>query len=99
MVAKREPTSLDHYSKIAAIRLIMNEHKEVIKLKKYFYLSSVISYEEGDSAQFDLDSPTIYLVCDSESFYIMGDIEEFNKKMNEFIDSMRKLMDGNNDKS
>lgn len=89
---KQEPMKIDQFTKIACIRLVKNEKEETVSLKKYFFLSSVVSYEEGtQTADFDWEGPTIYIVTHEESFYIAGEVKEFDKKMDEYIDSIRKI--------
>jgi hypothetical protein len=85
---------MDVYSKIAVLRLVKGDKEETISVKKYIYLSTVISYEDGASTGlFDWDGGVIYVVCDMESFYMAGDVDEFDKEMNKFITAMRKQME------
>lgn len=81
----------DQYSKLAVIRVARDDDGKTLRLKKYIYLSSVVSYEEGDSNNLKIEEPTIYIVSEYECFYIIGDIDEFNKLMNEYVTDIRKL--------
>lgn len=94
-VAKQVPMSLDEYSKIAVLRLFKNDAGETISVKKIIYYSSIISYEQG-SAELDWDGPIMYLVCTDESFFIAGDVNEFDKEMDVYIASVRKNRDSYN---
>ena len=100
MVAKQESTNnYDQYSKLAVIRVAKNKANETVKLKKYMYLSSVVSYEQGDSADIDVEEQTIYIVGEFECFYIVGDVDEFNKVMNDYISAMRKILNSDTNPS
>lgn len=91
-MAKQEHTNHDQYSKLAVIRIAKNKENRTLRLKKFIYLSSIISYEEGDSNEIDVEEETIYIVGEYECFYIVGNIDEFNKIMNDYITSMRKIL-------
>ena len=99
-MAKQESTNnYDQYSKLAVIRIAKNKAGETMKLKKYIYLSSVVSYEQGDSAEIEVEEPTIYIVGEFECFYIIGDVDEFNKVMNDYITAMRKMLNSDTNPS
>lgn len=90
-MGKQAHTKHDQYSKLAVIRVAKDEEGKILRLKKYIYLSSVASYEEGDSSNLNVEEPTIYIVSEYECFYIIGDINEFNKVMNDYVADIRKL--------
>ena len=89
-MAKRDNTNLDEFTKIATFRLVKDDDGKTLKFKKYIFLSSVVSYEDGASGLFDIDGPAIYIVSPLESFYILGDVDEFDKEMNKYISAMRE---------
>lgn len=95
---KAKESTHDAFSKIAVLRLIKNDKEETVSLKKYLYLSEVISYEDGTpSADFEWEGPTTFIVCAFEMFYISGSVDDFNKEMEKYISSVRKLMDNSSE--
>lgn len=88
---KQANMKADGYTKLWVIRLFKNEETgDTISVKKCIYLSEVISFEEGSSINFNWDGPTIYVLCQSEAFYCSGNIKDFEKKMDEYIEALRK---------
>lgn len=98
-MAKQDNTNHDQYSKLAVIRITKEEDGKLLKLKKFIYLSSVVSYEEGHSIGIGVEEETIYIVAEHECFYIVGNIDEFNKIMNDYITSIRKISSSNTNPS
>jgi hypothetical protein len=89
----------DQYSKLPVIRVAQNREGKTVRLKKFIYLCSIVSYEEGDSNDLDLEESTIYIVSEFECFYILGNVDEFNKIMNDYITDIRKIIDSDTNPS
>lgn len=85
-------TNHDQYSQLTVIRIVRNSKDEVLRLKKFIYLSTIISYEDGQSIDIDTEEGTIYIVSEHECYYIIGNIDEFDKVMTDYINSMRKIL-------
>lgn len=86
---------IDQYSSLWVRRLFLNEETNTtIAVKKKIYLSEVLSFEEGDSAEFDWQGDTMFVVCNTESFYCAGSVTDFEKQMNNWIAEMRKKYAG-----
>lgn len=88
VVAKPEFTKIDEYTRIVMLRLFKNDDNSVATFKKYIFLGSVVSYEEGDSSIFKWDGPIIYVITEFEAFYAVGDVKEFDKRLNEYINTV-----------
>lgn len=92
MAEKRGYTNLDQYAKMPVLRLIKNEAGKTVSIKKFIFLGDVGSYEDGtETGEFEWDKPTIYVVTSLESFYISGDVDDFDKEMEKYISILRKL--------
>lgn len=92
MVEKQEPTNRDQYTKMGVLRLVKNEAGKTLSFKKFIYLSSVVSYEDGTSTgDFEWDGDVIYVICVDECFYMSGKVDDFDKEINKYISSIRKL--------
>jgi hypothetical protein len=91
-VAKQDHTKADAYNKLWVLRLFRDEENgnKVVTVKKCIFLSEVVSFEEGHSTSFDWDGPTMYVICETESFYCAGDVKEFEKEMDRFIKNLRE---------
>ncbi len=91
-VGKQDHTKADAYNKLWVIRLFKDEDKggETLSVRKCFFLSEVVSFEEGHSTPFDWDGPTMYVICETESFYCAGDVRDFEKEMDKFIKNVRE---------
>ncbi len=94
VVEKQGSMNRDEYTKLPVIRLVKDEDKEhkTVAVKKYIFLADVISYEHGtETGDFDWEGDTTYIVTPYESYYISGNVDDFNKEIDKFINSIRKL--------
>lgn len=82
----------DDFTQLTVVRLFKDPDREgkTFTVKKTIFMTSIVSYEQGKSAEFDWEGETIYLVTTHEQFYIAGKFEEFDKRVEDFIRGLRE---------